>query len=177
MPTARRIAHFLNVALLVLSLGASLWVLPSLPAQIPRHFNLVGTADAYWVGTLPHWLFLPIVGVALTGLLYGIAWIVAWSAPRTSGPARTEQASLHPSRARPGVTGVQLYLYWTATGMLVVFGALQWGVYRVATTPADALPPLVRGVSVVVIVAVLGGAGGLAWWQATGQGGATHNRG
>lgn len=167
MAPARRVSHLSNAFLLVLSIGASLWVFPSLPEAIPRHFNLVGTADAYWAATLPHWLFLPLVGVALTGLMYGIAWIVAWSAPRTSGPSRAERASPDPSHVRRGIAGVQLYLYWTATGMLVLFGSLQWGVYRVATTSAEALPPIVRGTSVVVILGVLGGAVGLAWWRRT----------
>jgi len=47
-----RLAHVLDAILPLLLVRGSLWVFPTLPAQVPRHFGLGGTADAYWDATL-----------------------------------------------------------------------------------------------------------------------------
>lgn len=162
---ARRTAHVLNGALIVLSIGASLWVFPTLPDQIPRHFTLAGTADAYWAGTLLHWLFLPLVGAGIAALMYGLAWIVGADGQvvrrfHLSGGGERDRSQTEAERK-----AVQLYLYWTAAGMLVLFSALQWGVYRVATSPARTLSLFVLGTTAAIVVGVLAGAGALGWWS------------
>lgn len=76
----RRLVHVLNAGLALLLVGGSLWTFPQLPARIPRHFGLGGTADAYWAATLVHWLILP--GIAIAAAALGLAW---WLPRRVRG--------------------------------------------------------------------------------------------
>ncbi|MCS3633347.1 hypothetical protein GGP57_000638 [Salinibacter ruber] len=62
-----RLTHGLNAALSLLLVGGSLWVFPTLPARVPRHFGLGGTADAYWDATLLHWMVLPAIAIVVVG--------------------------------------------------------------------------------------------------------------
>ena len=62
-----RLTHGLNAALSLLLVGGSLWVFPTLPARVPRHFGLGGTADAYWDATLLHWMALPAIAIVVVG--------------------------------------------------------------------------------------------------------------
>ena len=164
MQAMRRFLHALNAGLVLLLIGGSLWVIPRLPARIPRHFGLGGTADAYWEATLLHWMLVPAIALIVVGFVYGAAWGIGRASGSINVPNQQQYDALAPAAKRVVSRDVQVFLYGTATAMLVVFGAAQWGTYQVATSATATLPGVVRGVTLGVPVLLLGAAGGLAWW-------------
>jgi uncharacterized membrane protein len=78
MPERRfsRTAQAINVTLLLLLLGGSLWVYPSLPDQIPKNMGWSGRDVDYWDTTLLHWLSLPLFSTCFVVLEYAAAYSV-----------------------------------------------------------------------------------------------------
>jgi hypothetical protein len=160
----RRLIHFFNAGLVLLLVGGSVWTFPQLPARIPRHFGLGGAADAYWAATLVRWMLLPGIALAIVGLLYGAARWIARAPGSINVPNQQQYDALAPTSKRVVCHDVQVFLYGTATAMLVMFGAAQWGTYQAATSATATLPGGVWGVTLGVPVLLLGAAGVLAWW-------------
>ncbi len=159
-----RLTHGLNAVLSLLLVGGSLWVLPTLPARVPRHFGLGGTADAYWDATLLHWMALPAIAIVVVGGLYGAAWWVGTRPAAVSMPDQQRYDALRPADQRLIAGHVQTFLYGTATATLVLFVVAQGSTYHVATSATNTLPRvgwvLTLGIPVVLTIAT----GALAWW-------------
>lgn len=66
--TAERVLLGVAVAVPLLSLAALLVLLPSLPEQVPMHFNAAGEADRY--GSPLELLTLPLMGLGMVALLW-----------------------------------------------------------------------------------------------------------
>jgi uncharacterized membrane protein len=160
----RRLFHLLNFGLALLLAGGSLWAYPRLPARIPRHFGLGGTADAYWSATVVHWMLLPCIALAMAGLVYGAAWSIGRAPDSINVPNQQQYDALAPSDQRVILRDVQAFLYGTATAVLVLFLVGQWGTYHVATTASNALPTLGRVVSIGVPLGILAASLVFAWW-------------
>jgi uncharacterized membrane protein len=71
-----RTAQAINVTLLLLLLGGSLWVYPSLPDQIPKNIGWSGRDVDYWDTTLLHWLSLPLFSTWFVVIEYAAAYSV-----------------------------------------------------------------------------------------------------
>ena len=141
--------HILNGALLLLLFGGGLWLYPTLPEQIPHHFDLYGQADAYGDATLVRWLLLPILAGFSAVCLYGPAWLLGTSEPN--------------AEKQRVVTLLRRALYWMTTAMLTVMLAVQVGVYVVATTAVTILPAAVGATIVAGLLAIAGITGWLVW--------------
>ena len=160
----RRLVHGLNAGLALLLIGGSLWAFPRLPVRIPRHFGLGGTADAYWDATLLHWMLVPAIALVVVGIVYGAAWWTGHAPGSVNVPNQQKYDALAPAEKRVILRDVQVFLYGTATAMLVLFSVIQASTYHVATTGANALPTAGWVVSVGMPVGLLAVALGLAWW-------------
>jgi uncharacterized membrane protein len=160
----RRLLHLLNLGLSFVLVAGSLWAFPRLPAQIPRHFGLDGTADAYWAATLVHWMLLPGIAIAVAGVIYGAAWWIGRAPGALNVPNQQQYDALDPADKRVVLRDLQAFLYGTASAMLVAFSVAQWGTYHVATSGSTALPTIRTVVSVGGAAALLAAAPGLAWW-------------
>ncbi len=159
-----RLAHGLNAVLSLLLVGGSLWVFPTLPGQVPRHFGLGGTADAYWEATLLHWMVIPSIAIVVVGIVYGAAWWTGRAPTAINVPNQEQYDALAPAHKRVVAESVQAFLYWTATAMLVLFSVAQWSTYQVATSATNTLPGLGQALTFGIPVVLLCAAGGLAWW-------------
>jgi len=159
-----RLVHGLNAGLSVLLVGGSLWLFPRLPDQVPRHFGIGGTADAYWAATLVHWMVLPGIAIAVAGLVYGAAWWIGRPPYSINVPNQQQYDALDPSDKRVVAGYVQTFLHWTATAMLVMFSVAQWSTYQVATSGTNTLPGSGWAVSLGMPVGILIATLGLAWW-------------
>ncbi len=156
--------HLLNGLLLVALIGGSLWVYPTLPEQIPRHFNVYGQADAWGNTTLVHWLLVPVVALFSVGLIYAPAWIVgAVPASWMNVPDREAYEALPAAQKRHVRHLVQRGLYWMGTATLLIFGAVQASTYDVATTAATALPTAGIGAMGLGLFAIAGLTVWLIW--------------
>ena len=137
---------------------------PRLPAQVPRHFGLSGTADAYWDATLLHWMALPAIAIIVVVGIYGAAWWVGARPSAVNMPNQQRYDALSPANQRAIARHVQAFLYGTATAMLVLFSAAQWSTYQVAMSATNTLSgggrALTLGIPVVLTIAT----GILAWW-------------
>lgn len=152
-----RTLHVINTGLVVLLVAGSLWVYPTLPEQIPRHFGLGGTADAFWDASLAHWMVLPFCAIGTGALVYGAAWVIDWAPSSLSIPNREEYDALDPSAQRVVVGVVQRFLYGTAFGLFVLFSVFQVGTYQAAVAASNSLPTYVLGVFVVFLIGEGGG--------------------
>ena len=127
-----RATHTVNGILGAGLVLGSLLTVGALPEQIPVHFGATGAADASAPTSLWAWLQLPLVGISLAALLYGIAWALpkkpAWV--NTPNPKAYEALSTDGKHEVIGV--VQRFLYASATGLLALFGVLQAGTYHAA---------------------------------------------
>jgi uncharacterized membrane protein len=156
----RRLLHLLNLGLALLLAGGSLWAYPQLPARIPRHFGLGGTADA----TLVHRMLIPTIGLVVAGLVYGAAWWIGRAPGSINVPNQQRYDVLDAADKRVILTDVKMFLHGTATAMLILFAGMQWSTYHVATSGSNALPTLGMVVSFAVPLLVLAAALGLTWW-------------
>jgi len=68
-----RTAQAINVTLLLLLLGGSLWVYPSVPDRIPQYRGFGGDVT-YWDTTLLRWLANPLFATLFVGLGYAMAY-------------------------------------------------------------------------------------------------------
>ena len=160
----RRLLHLLNLGLALLLAGGSLWAYPRLPARIPRHSGLGGTADAYWDATLVHWMLLPGIALVVVGTIYGAVWWVRRNPEALNVPNQQRYNALAPADKLVLFKDVKSFLYGTTTAMLALFVVMQWSTYHVATTGSEVLPTVGRVVSIGVPLGLLAAALGLAWW-------------
>jgi uncharacterized membrane protein len=158
------LVHVVNAGLSALLIGGSLWLFPRLPDQVPRHFGIGGTADAYWEATLLHWMGLPYIAVAVAALVYGAARWIGKPPYSISVPNQQQYDALDPSDKRVVNGYVQAFLHWTATAMLALFSVAQWSTYRAAVSGTNALPGYGRAVSIGLPVVLVIASLGLAWW-------------
>lgn len=148
-----RFVHAVNAALATALVVLTARAAGTLPDRMPHHFALDGTADA-WGATTPAsvWM-LPLVGLGTALLFYAVAYL----APRRPGFINlpgVAYASLAPEAQARVARMVQAFLYASATGVLVLFGALQWGTFVAAATgrlPGAVLVALLTFVVVSVL--------------------------
>jgi len=160
----RRLVHALNAGLALLLIGGSLWAVPRLPARIPRHFGLGGTAGAYWDATLLHWMLVPGIALVVVGIVYGAAWWTGRAPGSINVPNQQQYDALAPAEKRVILRDVQGFLYGIATAMLVLFAVIQASTYHVAMSGTDTLPTVGTVASIGVPLGLLAAALGLAWW-------------
>lgn len=124
--------HIANAVLLIALFAFSFAVYPDLPERIPLHFGPDGQADRWGDRTLVSWLLLPLIGAGTVALLYGV---MAWCRRRPdllNVPDKKTLLSLPREQQVWVIDGVANSLYATATGILVMFGLLHYGAWRVA---------------------------------------------
>jgi len=161
---AARTLHLFNSALLALLLIGSLWLFPTLPDQIPRHFGVWGMADAYWETTLIHWMLLPIVGGGTVAIMYGAAWLIGRSPSWINTPNQERYDALDAADKRDVVAHVQVVLYLMAASALVFVSGIQAGLYQVAVSSRSSLPGFVFGTFLAFVGVIVGGSAWLLWW-------------
>jgi len=159
-----RVLHRVNAILLGLLFGGSLWAFPGLPDQIPRHFGFWGHADAYWDSTLLHWMAVPLITFGVVAVVYGSAWFIGRDPSSINVPKQDVYDALDVEQQRRVVAHVQLVLSGMATSIIVFLGAIQAGIYEVATSAVEVFPPYVTAALVFFVLVVGGGSAGLLWW-------------
>jgi hypothetical protein len=100
MTVARRI----NLALLLILLGASVAVWPDLPDRLPLHFGLGGRVDRWADRSLRSWFTIPLVAVGLNLLLIGVARWATERPERINLPDKARLLRLPPERQRAVLT-------------------------------------------------------------------------
>lgn len=112
--------------------GFALWAWPQLPEQIPTHFGIDGTADAWSPKTFGSWF-----GVSAMGLLIvlGLGWFRAMI-PRKPNwvnlPDKTSLTDLPKVAREPVIEMLSGFSAIIQTEILVIFALIQLSTYRTA---------------------------------------------
>lgn len=143
----------LDVAVTICWITLAIVAYDKLPAEIPTHFGPSGAADAFAATSVSAWFALPAIGVCTMLLMLGLAE----SAHRNPGlynvPGKTEMLSLPPAAQRPFLDQLAMFMTIVSTGVLWLFVAIHFDMWRVATGNANAL----SAVSWTAIAVSLGG--------------------
>ena len=147
--------RLLNLLLLAALWAASAAVYPRLPEQIPTHFNLAGTPDAWSPRTLLTWFMLPLIATALVAFL-GFMGRVAETRPELwNVPEKGKFLDLAPEARAPIVARLRSFMACMGIGTTAVLAIVQAQVYLVAKDGkvpswlvAAAIMAVVGGISV-----------------------------
>ncbi len=142
-----RILHLLNLGLLTLLVGGSVWMYPQLPDQVPAHFGASGVPDRWAETNVFSWFLLVLIGIGLVLLLYGASWWMIQGKERANMVNQAKYDALSPAGKAEVMGVMQQVMYLLCSFMLLLFTALQWGTYQVAMGYAERLP---GGVTVVL---------------------------
>lgn len=150
-----RTVHLVNLVLLGALVLGSLAAWPELPASIPAHLGLGGEPTRWTERSLAAWFGLPALAVAMTLLIYGVAWLLPGRPRFLNIPDKQRFLALPPERQAPVLRLVQTSLYWVNAYSLTLQGLVQLSLYRAAHGEADrmfmlflllfalAVPPLI----------------------------------
>lgn len=153
--------HVLNAALFV-----GLWVFTvvmydRLPERIPGHIGLSGVTR--WEpreGGM--WFLLPILATFHVFLFYALSSLASSSPSGFNVPGKKRLLMLPPEGQRYAMEPVRPFMYGMATWLLLLFGALQVHVYRLAVAAGAGEPSSAAAILVILVLALLPLAG-VAW--------------
>ena len=117
-------------------LVAALWigsaiVWPDLPGQIPRHIGADGVTT--WRSTSPwSWFLLPALATAVVILLHAMQRLTVRRPGLLNIPGKEELLALPPERQAPVIARANDMMEGTITVMLLIFGAVQAGLWHAA---------------------------------------------
>ena len=127
-----RVASRVSAALLAALWLGSLLAWPHLPARIPTHFGFSGKADSWAETTLLSWFGLPLLALAI--VLLNV--VLARQLPRRPGlfnlSDKQRFLALPSEYQAPVIRRMQDFLHWVSAQMVLLFGLVQWAIYRTA---------------------------------------------
>lgn len=128
MRVGPRVSAILLAALWLGSLVA--W--PHLPARIPTHFGFSGKADSWAETTVLSWFGLPLLVLAIVLLNL----VLARQLPKRPGlfnlPDKHRFLALPSEYQAPVIRRMQDFLHWVSAQVALLFGLVQWAIYRTA---------------------------------------------
>ena len=127
---------------------AALWW-PTLPAQIPLHFDAAGVPDRWGPASVANWFMLPFIATWLAALLGGIAAFMpalvrTWPAI-VNVPQKKRWMALPPEARVRTAAPVRWMLAGAGHLMNGLFGWILWGTRHVAMDPDPANPTRTLG--------------------------------
>lgn len=128
---SRRI-HWINGLLAAAVLVGSALVWPELPERVPGHFDLGGEVTRWDSPSVLSWFGLPLVGLALVAMLYGVARILPHRPDLFNMPDKDRFLELPPAFRGPVIAQMRGMMFGLASLMLTMFGVIQWMRYRTA---------------------------------------------
>lgn len=130
--TLKRFLDSLNWMLLALLVGFAIWAWPRLPDQIPTHFGIQGTPDAWSPKTLGHWFSIPAVALALVALIWFFRLVLPRRPSWVNLPDRRCLSELPEACQEQVLRMLTGFLALVQTELLVIFGLIEWASYRSA---------------------------------------------
>jgi len=127
-----RVIHVANAALALGLLIASIYVYPDLPDRIPLHFGVDGTPDRWGDRSLGSWLLLPLIGLGMHALMYGLSAFIVRKPKLVNMPDKKKLLELPPHLQKWVLGGIAQMMYLSALTLLVMFSVLQYAMWRTA---------------------------------------------
>lgn len=132
------------IVLLLVLVGGSIAAWPSLPGQIPTHFGLTGRPDSYATKSITSWFVLPLIGVLTWALVAASSYFAIKHPQLLNIPEKQAYIDLPEENRPPVARHIRDLLDAVGVHILLVFGIIQFGVYRDATgNPVTWLVPTV----------------------------------
>lgn len=145
------INRVLNIGLLVLLFAGSALVWPELPERIPAHYGANGVIDRWTETTLLSWFAMPLVALATSALLYGVAAFSARSVERINMPGKERLLVLPPERQQAVLQRLRGGIELLALPTTIIFCIIQFANYRAASGLET------RGLMTAVLVIAMAG--------------------
>lgn len=119
-----------NITLLVLLFAVSAWVWPELPERIPAHYGADGVIDRWSETTLLSWFAMPLVALAMSALLYGVAALSTRSVARINLPGKERLLTLPHERQQAVLARLRAGIEMLALPTTIIFCIIQVANYR-----------------------------------------------
>lgn len=145
-----RLLHALNALLLVGMFAFAATTYASLPERFPTHFDASGQPDGWSDKSPLSVLMLPLVGLGCAALMYGCVYFIRRRPDLVNVPGKVPFRDWPEENQREAQQTFASFLYGMATGLLVLFFAMQWG--TVEATRTGALPGVVLALTLACIV-------------------------
>lgn len=129
--TAHRI-HWINGLLTAVLIVGSALVWPELPDRVPGHFGAGGEVTRWDNPSLLSWFGPAILGLALVGMIYGLARLLPGRPHLFNFPDKDRFLALPAAFRAPVIRRMLDLLYGLATMMLLLFALIQWVRFRTA---------------------------------------------
>lgn len=151
----RTIAHILNIFLLAALIIGSAMVWDNLPERIPAHMGLDGVVDRWENRSFWGWFALPMIAVAIMGILYLCARLIVRRPDLINLPNKKEFLELSPQQQAPIIRLIRSFLYWIGVSTAMTMLLVQYGMYRAAFGAYSDRYGVVGGLMIVVMGPIL----------------------
>ena len=119
-------------------LAFSIVAYPHLPAQIPQHFGIDGTADRWVATSWASWLLLPVLALVIAAFVCGMAAIIPTDLRKLNLPNKEQLLALPADRQLAVIAVVRNAMHWIAVIVFALLSLIQVEVYIVAREPGRA---------------------------------------
>jgi uncharacterized membrane protein len=119
-------------ALLVALFAFALGTFSGLPAEIPTHINAAGEPTNLVPKSLGNWMLLPLVALAVQGLMAGLSAYLPKRPDLFNFPEKARLLALPPSYQAPAVAWMRVVLDVSALITLLIMAYVQWMLWRTA---------------------------------------------
>lgn len=134
----------INLALAGLLWVYSLAMAQALPARLPMHYNGAGGVDSWRPASLGFWLLLPLIGVGMNVLLFGVGWLMRLLPPTLINfpcdSMRQAFLLLSPEERRPVFRMMESFTLYMLIPMNALWLLLQVSDYMVGAGKWKVLP-------------------------------------
>ncbi len=137
-----RLAHLLNVLVVLALFIYAVATYAGLPPRIPVHFTESGFPDGWADKSWSAWLTLPLVALGLTCLFYATTFLVDLAKKHPgwlSLPRKKEFLALPEEKQAPVWRKMKSMLYWTAVPMNLMIVYAFHTTYTLATQKSQSL--------------------------------------
>lgn len=151
-----RVVHGIHLAILAGYLAGLVLAWPRLPEQVPTHFDLSGTPDAWSDRSALAWFGPFIVALGLALMMAAVPGLAKRSPHLWNVPEKKRFVAL-PPHLRAGIEA-RLERFLAVAGVLttLLFIGIQVGMYQTAVGEVPDLPRYLLGFMLAIILAIIG---------------------
>lgn len=139
MSQSRGLLLAFTIAMAVAWVAFTVVTYNTLPDTYATHFGLGGQANGFSKRSILSWFDLTFIGVASTALLLGLAQYALRKPAILNFPGKEKLLALPKDVQEPLLEQVAIWLTIVALSMVLLFSAIQYDIWRVATTEQSGL--------------------------------------
>ena len=141
MSQTRRFVFLFTIAIVVVWVALAIAAYDHLPDTIATHFGASGAADGFSKRSIFSWFGLTAIGVATTAMVLGIAQFTHAKPSMYNIPGKEKLLALPKDVQAPLLEQLAMWMTLLALSMVILFAAMQYDTWRVATTSRKVCRP------------------------------------